>query len=214
MLIWLNYLESLGIFVGGYHYSLKMFTFEKVRARNFARAWGFVQFSQVSSSVKLFAEPYDMFSCVSGSSDRFRSPSCRLLEPEFHRTSRLLSLCRMLNHRQLDVVLGWPAQEKRYETQRWHNEVRWDERWSIIQMNYCKFPQEKWNTFVYTNVPKVIIWQWSGQWTSASRNGSFNPWHRNPPTHKRCPYERCEWIRETGADVHFRRRNRWHGSAW
>lgn len=36
-----------GIFVGGYHYSLKMFTFEKVRARNFARAWGFVQFSQV-----------------------------------------------------------------------------------------------------------------------------------------------------------------------
>ncbi|CRL04860.1 CLUMA_CG017913, isoform A [Clunio marinus] len=35
-----------GIFVGGYHYSLKMFTFEKVRARNFARAWGFVQFSQ------------------------------------------------------------------------------------------------------------------------------------------------------------------------
>lgn len=38
-----------GIFVGGYHYSLKMFTFEKVRARNFARAWGFVQFSQVSS---------------------------------------------------------------------------------------------------------------------------------------------------------------------
>lgn len=36
-----------GIFLGGYHYSLKMFTFEKVRARNFARAWGFVQFSQV-----------------------------------------------------------------------------------------------------------------------------------------------------------------------
>lgn len=39
--------ELAGIFVGGYHYSLKMFTFEKVRARNFARAWGFVQFSQV-----------------------------------------------------------------------------------------------------------------------------------------------------------------------
>lgn len=35
-----------GIFCGGYHYSLKMYTFEKVRARNFARAWGFVQFSQ------------------------------------------------------------------------------------------------------------------------------------------------------------------------
>lgn len=118
---WLNYPEYLGIFVGGYHYSLKMFTFEKVRARNFARAWGFVQFSQVSFSIKLFAEPDDMFPCVSGSSDRFRSPSCRLLEPEFYRTSRLLSLRRMLNHRQLDVVLGWPAQEKRYETQRWHN---------------------------------------------------------------------------------------------
>lgn len=41
----------LGIFIGGYHYSLKMFTFEKVRARNFARAWGFVQFSQVSSKI-------------------------------------------------------------------------------------------------------------------------------------------------------------------
>lgn len=37
-----------GIFVGGYHYSLKMFTFEKVRARNFARAWGFIQFVQVN----------------------------------------------------------------------------------------------------------------------------------------------------------------------
>ncbi|XP_058063352.1 monocarboxylate transporter 2-like [Anopheles bellator] len=35
-----------GIFCGGYHYSLKMYTYEKVRARNFARAWGFVQFSQ------------------------------------------------------------------------------------------------------------------------------------------------------------------------
>lgn len=35
-----------GIFSGGYFYSLKMFTYEKVRARNFARAWGFVQWSQ------------------------------------------------------------------------------------------------------------------------------------------------------------------------
>ncbi|CAH0390875.1 unnamed protein product [Bemisia tabaci] len=31
-----------GIFCGGYHYSLKMYTYERVRARNFARTWGFV----------------------------------------------------------------------------------------------------------------------------------------------------------------------------
>ncbi|XP_055603888.1 monocarboxylate transporter 12-like isoform X2 [Uranotaenia lowii] len=41
MFVWIY-----GIFCGGYHYSLKMYTYEKVRARNFARAWGFVQFSQ------------------------------------------------------------------------------------------------------------------------------------------------------------------------
>ncbi|XP_076371805.1 monocarboxylate transporter 10-like isoform X2 [Tachypleus tridentatus] len=35
-----------GLFYGGYNYSLKMYTYEKVRARNFARAWGFVQWSQ------------------------------------------------------------------------------------------------------------------------------------------------------------------------
>lgn len=35
-----------GIFAGGYHYSLKMYTYERVRARNFARTWGFVQCSQ------------------------------------------------------------------------------------------------------------------------------------------------------------------------
>ena len=34
-----------GIFNGGYHYALKMYIYEKVRARNFARAWGFAQFS-------------------------------------------------------------------------------------------------------------------------------------------------------------------------
>ena len=34
-----------GIFNGGYHYTLKMYIYEKVRARNFARAWGFTQFS-------------------------------------------------------------------------------------------------------------------------------------------------------------------------
>ncbi|XP_076307706.1 monocarboxylate transporter 10-like isoform X2 [Tachypleus tridentatus] len=35
-----------GLFYGGYNYSLKMYTLEKVRARNFARAWGFVQWVQ------------------------------------------------------------------------------------------------------------------------------------------------------------------------
>merc|ERR1712001_278448 len=32
-----------GIFNGGYHYTLKMYIYEKVRARNFARAWSFTQ---------------------------------------------------------------------------------------------------------------------------------------------------------------------------
>ena len=35
-----------GISVAGYHYSLKMFVYQKVRARNFSRAWGFIQCSQ------------------------------------------------------------------------------------------------------------------------------------------------------------------------
>ena len=34
-----------GAFHGGYAYSLKMYIYEKVRARNFARAWGFAQFA-------------------------------------------------------------------------------------------------------------------------------------------------------------------------
>ena len=38
-----------GIFLGGYNYSLKMYLFEKVRARNFPQAWGFVQCSQALS---------------------------------------------------------------------------------------------------------------------------------------------------------------------
>lgn len=40
-LIW-----TLGFFCGGYHYALKMLTFQKVRSRNFNRAWGYIQFSQ------------------------------------------------------------------------------------------------------------------------------------------------------------------------
>ena len=35
-----------GIFIGGYSYTLKMYVYQKVRARNFAKAWGYVQCSQ------------------------------------------------------------------------------------------------------------------------------------------------------------------------
>jgi hypothetical protein len=35
-----------GFFYRGYQYSLKMFIYEKVRAKNFNRAWGYVQFCQ------------------------------------------------------------------------------------------------------------------------------------------------------------------------
>ncbi|GAB6027121.1 hypothetical protein CHUAL_013854 [Chamberlinius hualienensis] len=35
-----------GLFYGGYNYSLKMVTYEKVRARNFSRTWSFIQWSQ------------------------------------------------------------------------------------------------------------------------------------------------------------------------
>ena len=38
-----------GIFLGGFNYSLKMYLFEKVRARHFPHAWGFVQCSQALS---------------------------------------------------------------------------------------------------------------------------------------------------------------------
>ena len=32
-----------GIFFGGYNYSLKMYVYQKVRARNFPRAWNYIQ---------------------------------------------------------------------------------------------------------------------------------------------------------------------------
>ena len=35
-----------GVFLGGYTYSLKMFTYQKVRTRNFSRAWSLIQCSQ------------------------------------------------------------------------------------------------------------------------------------------------------------------------
>ncbi|QQP50299.1 Monocarboxylate transporter 10like, partial [Caligus rogercresseyi] len=36
---------TYGISLGAYNYALKMYIYEKVRARNFARAWGFTQFA-------------------------------------------------------------------------------------------------------------------------------------------------------------------------
>lgn len=36
----------LGFFCGGYHYSLRVYIFERVRARNFSQAWSYVQCSQ------------------------------------------------------------------------------------------------------------------------------------------------------------------------
>lgn len=35
-----------GMFSGGYHYTLKVYIYERVRARNFARAWSYVQAAQ------------------------------------------------------------------------------------------------------------------------------------------------------------------------
>lgn len=40
-----------GLSYGGYIYSLKMYIFEKVRARNFARAWGFAQMAMALSNL-------------------------------------------------------------------------------------------------------------------------------------------------------------------
>ena len=40
-----------GVFVGGYSYSVKLYLYEKVRARNFARAWGFAQFAMAFSNL-------------------------------------------------------------------------------------------------------------------------------------------------------------------
>ncbi len=58
-----------GIFIGGYHYALKMYIYEKVRARNFARAWGFAQASMaipalvsipMQGKIKIHLDPYHM----------------------------------------------------------------------------------------------------------------------------------------------------------
>ena len=40
-----------GIFLGGYNYSLKMYVYQKVRARNFSRAWSFIQCAQAIPNI-------------------------------------------------------------------------------------------------------------------------------------------------------------------
>lgn len=63
-------------FLYRYHYSLKMYTYERVRARNFARTWGFVQCSQaipIAIGVPISGEclhlhtcQYDLQMCAAG----------------------------------------------------------------------------------------------------------------------------------------------------
>ena len=45
-----------GLFLGGFHLTLAVFTFDKVRVKNFSRAWGFVQ--GVKALPLLFGKTY------------------------------------------------------------------------------------------------------------------------------------------------------------
>ncbi|XP_045535858.1 uncharacterized protein LOC106714260 isoform X2 [Papilio machaon] len=68
-----------GIFCGGYHYSLKMYTYERVRSRNFARTWGFVQCSQaVPIAIGVPLSGYINVGCGSKAGYYFSS-TCSLL---------------------------------------------------------------------------------------------------------------------------------------
>ncbi|XP_006612888.1 monocarboxylate transporter 2-like isoform X5 [Apis dorsata] len=68
-----------GIFCGGYHYSLKMYTYERVRARNFARTWGFVQCSQaIPIAIGVPISGYMNISC-GGKAGYYFSSTCVLV---------------------------------------------------------------------------------------------------------------------------------------
>ncbi|XP_012147926.2 uncharacterized protein LOC100879352 isoform X2 [Megachile rotundata] len=68
-----------GIFCGGYHYSLKMYTYERVRARNFARTWGFVQCSQaIPIAIGVPISGYMNVSC-GGKAGYYFSSTCVLV---------------------------------------------------------------------------------------------------------------------------------------
>ncbi|GBP45941.1 Monocarboxylate transporter 10 [Eumeta japonica] len=67
------------IFCGGYHYSLKMYTYERVRSRNFARTWGFVQFSQsVPIAIGVPLSGYINVGC-GGKAGYYFSSTCSLI---------------------------------------------------------------------------------------------------------------------------------------
>lgn len=73
MFVWIY-----GIFCGGYNYSLKMYIYERVRARNFARAWGFIQCSQAIPII--LGVPIAGYLSVTGSkAGYYFSSSCVLL---------------------------------------------------------------------------------------------------------------------------------------
>ncbi|KAG6450831.1 hypothetical protein O3G_MSEX006797 [Manduca sexta] len=68
-----------GIFCGGYHYSLKMYTYERVRSRNFARTWGFVQCSQaVPIAIGVPLSGYINVGC-GGKAGYYFSSTCSLI---------------------------------------------------------------------------------------------------------------------------------------
>ncbi|KAI5645990.1 major facilitator superfamily domain-containing protein [Phthorimaea operculella] len=76
-----------GIFCGGYHYSLKMYTYERVRSRNFARTWGFVQCSQavpIAIGVPLSGYCCCTFGCTAEDVGRFTYE--RVMSRNFART--------------------------------------------------------------------------------------------------------------------------------
>lgn len=69
-----------GVFLGGYHYSLKMYVYEKVRARNFARAWGFIQFSQsIPNGLGIPISGYINVGCGGTKAGYYFSATCVLL---------------------------------------------------------------------------------------------------------------------------------------
>ena len=112
---------TIGLFLGGYHYSLKMFTFEKVRARNFARAWGFVQFSQVTNSFIVSrlssSSMVWYFFSPTVTANYIRSTFSGIFKCKIHGSSRLLYVLSMLNNRESYTVSGESSQEKYIEAQ-------------------------------------------------------------------------------------------------